>query len=144
MALERTSTAACGVIGALMGIGPTLGIILLSLVQSASLAVAHSPAGFVAWGWRLPFWFGAALGVVETLITLRTEDLAYFAAPPAERQRARRRSSLVEVFSRRNLAIFAQTMLIYLGFLFWPASPWESPPSLSRTCTSRSRRSTSS
>lgn len=120
MALERTGKTARGIIGALMGIGPTLGVILLTVVQQGSLGIAHTPAAFVQWGWRLPFWFGAGLGILETLITLTTSELEYFVA---ERQhRTHRRSSVAQVFSRRHIGIFIQAMVMYLGFLFLAAN----------------------
>ncbi|MBX5468059.1 MAG: MFS transporter [Firmicutes bacterium] len=117
MALERTSKRARGIIGAVLGIGPTCGVLLLSLIQNGSLGIAGTPAAFVQWGWRLPFWFGALLGIVETFLTLRTHDLDYF-TQQQQQPTHRRRFTLVEVFSRKNIGIFAQTMIMYLGFLF--------------------------
>ncbi|MBX5466873.1 MAG: MFS transporter [Firmicutes bacterium] len=117
LALERTPTPARGIVGAVLGIGPTCGVLLLTLVQIGSLAVAHGPVGFLGWGWRLPFWVGAGIGILETLLTLfGTSDLEYFTE--AQTRRERQRFTLVEVFSRRNLATFAQTLILNLGFFF--------------------------
>ncbi|MBX5467227.1 MAG: MFS transporter [Firmicutes bacterium] len=116
MALERTGKNARGIIGAVLGVGPTCGVLLLTLVQNGSFAVAGGPQGFVQWGWRLPFWFGAALGIVETILTLRTSELEYF--KEQKEHHVHRRFTLVDVFTRKNIGIFAQTMIMYLGFLF--------------------------
>jgi MHS family proline/betaine transporter-like MFS transporter len=69
-----------GLVGALGGFGNGLGIQIGS-VTAAICASLMSPEDLAAWGWRIPFLLGIAVGVVGFLLRRNLRDAAA-AAPP--------------------------------------------------------------
>ncbi|MBX5467291.1 MAG: MFS transporter [Firmicutes bacterium] len=112
LSLEQTERPQRGLIGALVGIGLTLGVLILSFVQSATVAISPGRA-FAIWGWRLPFLFAGVIAVVVYLLLRNALEVDLTSL-----YHLRRASPLREVFSGRYLRTFGQTFLIVLGFFF--------------------------
>ncbi len=65
--VEQAAPARRGLMGAVASCGATLGI-LLGSSTGAVLAAALSPADLDAWGWRVPFLLGLAVGIIGFLV----------------------------------------------------------------------------
>ncbi|MBX5468027.1 MAG: MFS transporter [Firmicutes bacterium] len=113
LALEWTPKSWRGLVGGLMGVSPTVGVILTSAVQLIALSIWHGPL-FETVGWRFPFYVGAFLGVLLLATVLRSmRDVEFF-----EQHAGKARAPLREVFSRFNLKTFGQAFMLYTGYLF--------------------------
>ncbi|WP_206922131.1 MFS transporter [Alicyclobacillus suci] len=119
LALERTPKRWRGLVGGLLGVAPTTGVILLSAVQLI-LNSKLSPEAFTQWGWRIPFLVGVVLGIILLIFIARISELALFAGE-AEQQDGdtiTKNRPLKEVFATSNLKTFGQMFMLYSGYLF--------------------------
>ncbi|WAH35685.1 MFS transporter [Alicyclobacillus dauci] len=114
LALERTPKRWRGLVGGLLGVAPTTGIILLSAVQLI-MDSAVTPQQFVAWGWRVPFLVGVVLGAILIVFINRVSETELFAGEGSE---VKTKTPIREVFSARNIKTFGQMFVLYSGYLF--------------------------
>jgi MFS family permease len=114
LAIERSPARLRGLVGGVVSAGAPVAIIFINVVQI--LALNHMvPASYQSWGWRLPFFFGALLGVGY---------LVYFSRVPevdTETLAAGRKSKRVpiaDLFARDNFPMLLQVFLLMTGMWF--------------------------
>ncbi|WP_067932791.1 MFS transporter [Alicyclobacillus kakegawensis] len=112
LALERSPKRWRGLIGGLLGVAPTTGVILLSAVQLVMNSML-SETEFTQWGWRIPFFVGVVLGVILIFFISRVGDLELFHEEGNASKRPVR-----EIFSLSNIKTFGQIFLLYNGYIF--------------------------
>lgn len=82
---ESTRRKAKGYHSSFLLVGSMLGAIL-SLLMFTGLSAALTPDDFTAWGWRVPFLFGAVLTVIGLLLRRKVGESPEFEKVQRERQ----------------------------------------------------------
>lgn len=114
LAIERSPARLRGLVGGVVSAGAPVAIIFINVVQI--LALNHmAPPSYQSWGWRLPFFFGALLGVAYLVYFSRvpevdTEGLAA--------GRTSKRVPILDLFTRDNFPMLAQVFLLMTGMWF--------------------------
>ncbi|WP_028922493.1 MFS transporter [Pseudonocardia acaciae] len=88
MMTEHAPARRRGFFAALPQLGPPVGL-ALSSVTFLLITLVMSPAGFEAWGWRVPFLASALLVVVGLYVRLSISESAVFRAVTRRREQAR-------------------------------------------------------
>lgn len=103
LALEQARPARRGFVGGLIGIGAPGSFLLINLLLLGLLNWIPK-AGFVTWGWRIPFFVGVALGVVYLwhYRGVVEDDSVY-----VERRQTKRRQPVVELFTEHRKLILS-------------------------------------
>jgi MFS family permease len=111
LALEQAHSSRRGRVGGLIGVGAPGSFLVINLLLLGMLDVLpHS--GFLAWGWRIPFFLGFVLGLVYLWHYRRVvEDDSVFA------QRRKGRQPVVELFTNHRALIFS-VFLFTCGYWF--------------------------
>jgi MHS family proline/betaine transporter-like MFS transporter len=126
--VEHAPDGRRGMMGALASCGATAGILLGSAV-GAGFAASMSDAALDAWGWRIPFLLGLAVGIAGYLLRRHVMETV-----PAER---RKRAPIMETLSHHwrivlgfaGLSAF-NAVSFYVGFVYLVS--WLQPPMASR------------
>jgi MFS family permease len=111
LAIERAPHRMRGLVGGLVSAGAPVAVIFISVVQLVMLKGLSTEA-FTTWGWRLPFFFGALLGVAYLVYYSRVPEV------DTERLESARKSSktpLLELLSRRHIGNLVQAFLLMTG-----------------------------
>ena len=95
LSLEHGSAERRGLNGSWAQMGPSLGT-LLATGSIAALTVLLSPADFLAWGWRLPFFASVLLVAVGLWIRMGVTETPDFIA--LQEEKARSKAPIGEVF----------------------------------------------
>lgn len=114
LAIERSPARLRGVVGGVVSAGAPVAIIFINVVQI--LALNHMmPASYQSWGWRIPFFFGALLGVGYLVYFARVPevDTATLAA-----ERKSKRVPIADLFTRDNFPMLLQVFLLMTGMWF--------------------------
>jgi MFS family permease len=113
LALEQARPARRGFVGGLIGIGAPGSFLLINLLLLGLLQWVPK-AGFITWGWRIPFFVGVALGLAYLwhYRGVVEDDSVY-----AERRRAKRRQPVVELFTEHRKLI-ASVFVFTCGYWF--------------------------
>src|SRR6478752_4120031 len=114
--VEHAPDGRRGMMGALASCGATAGILLGSAV-GAGFAASMSDAALDAWGWRIPFLLGLAVGIAGYLLRRHVMETV-----PAER---RKRAPIMETLSHHwrivlgfaGLSAF-NAVSFYVGFVY--------------------------
>ena len=102
MVLEHAPAKRRGLYGSLVQIGFPLGLILSTLTFSM---VSKMPeAGFLAWGWRIPFLLSAVLFGIGAFIRMRVAETPVFLA--AKNRDALSKNPVLEAISKNPRAFF--------------------------------------
>jgi MFS family permease len=114
LALERSPTHLRGLVAGLVAAGAPAAVFVINLIQLIVLSRVPTPA-FVAWGWRIPFFFGVALGIAYLVYYSRVPELdrVYLV-----RDHSVPRQPLLELFTGANLKSFGQVFLLTSGYWF--------------------------
>ncbi|GAA4697616.1 MFS transporter [Pseudonocardia yuanmonensis] len=115
LALEHAKTPAQRTLfSSLPQVGLPLGVVLSSMVFLL-VRLSIGDEGFVAWGWRIPFFASAVLVVVGLVIRLKIDE-----SPEFERLRARntvRRAPIADVFRAPRIWVPASGVTIAASVL---------------------------
>jgi MFS family permease len=114
LAIERSPRRMRGLAGGLVASGAAWAVLLISIIQLVVLKRFSHPA-LLAWGWRLPFFFGVLLGIAYMVHFWRVPEVDLGAL---ESTRESKRAPLIELFFRKNFARLAQVFLLMLGMWF--------------------------
>lgn len=112
-----------GLSGSYANVGSMAGMLLGSGLASLTTSVLTSPQVH-AWGWRLPFWFGAVLGIFAIWLRRHLPSSTHFQKHANEREKT---SPLKEAFTE-NLRETVQAVLVassygalfYISLVFLP------------------------
>ncbi len=98
LAIESAPPSRQGFYGSFVQIGVPLGVVLANVVFLASSATM-SDAGFVSWGWRIPFLLSFALVAIGLYVQFNLEETPEFRAVETRAAKAgpRRRSPIISV-----------------------------------------------
>lgn len=112
LALERSPKHRRAFISGFIACGATAATFLINLIQWILLSKIPQPQ-FLAWGWRMPFFFGVLLGIAYLIYYSRISELdaKAYAAPTAQRKQP-----LVELVTGPNLRNFGQVFLLTTGY----------------------------
>jgi MFS family permease len=114
LAMERSPRHLRGLIGGLVAAGAPVAVIFINLVEL--LGLHNMPrAAFVQWGWRLPFFFGAVLGVAYLIYYSRVPELS---PERTEQPQAKRKQPLMQLLSRGSIGGLLQAFLLMTGMWF--------------------------
>lgn len=122
--VEYAAPGRRGLVGSLQQVSVGLGTLGASAVASL---VLHNlaPAALDSWGWRIPFWIGAAVGLFGLYLRVRVHETPQFSR--VEARRAVSRSPLGEMFRARPRDFWrvfgitiAGTLTYYMWVLFLP------------------------
>jgi MHS family alpha-ketoglutarate permease-like MFS transporter len=113
-----------GLIGSIQQVSVGLGTLIASAV--ASVVLHNLPAGALhSWGWRIPFWLGAAVGLFGLYLRLRVGETPSFVRIDREQRTAG--NPFLEMFAKyprdfwRVFGItIAGTLTYYMWVLFLP------------------------
>lgn len=114
LALEQSPPRLRGLVGGLIAAAAPASFVVISLIQE--LALSRMPKQqFLSWGWRLPFFFAAALGVFYIWHYSRVSEgnESYWV-----QRRSERKQPLREIFARSNARILWQVLLLTTGYWF--------------------------
>lgn len=114
LAIERSPARLRGLVGGVVSAGAPVAIIFINVVQILALNHMAAPS-YMSWGWRLPFFFGALLGVAYLIYFSRvpevdTETLAAV--------RTSKRVPIIDLFTRSNFPMLLQVFLLMTGMWF--------------------------
>lgn len=117
LAIEYTRADRRGFIGGCIQSAATWGYAAIAVFTYLALHIAPATglhSGFVQWGWRIPFWAGAALAFgVFYFIRRKVEDSEVW------QQTKHSRSPLVDTFAAsRSRKAFFQVFLVMTGIFF--------------------------
>ncbi|MDT7694669.1 MAG: hypothetical protein QOI75_4036 [Pseudonocardiales bacterium] len=135
LAMEATPRRLRGLVGGLIAASYPVGYIAISVVvaivfQFAPTGGLNSP--YVQWGWRIPFFVGAALSAAFLLYYRRVEESAVFT-------RARRGGSagrgdpLKELFTGAHRRVLVQVLVLMTGMWFTVQATLSALPALLST-----------
>lgn len=111
LALEMVPKERRGFVGGVLQGAYPIGFFLVSVVTSIMLSLT-TPAQYAAWGWRIPFVFGAILAFLFLLYYLRvSESLLWLTAEKSQ-------APLKDVVSGEHGKNLAQIFVMMLGFWF--------------------------
>ncbi|HXD27515.1 MAG TPA: MFS transporter [Arthrobacter sp.] len=96
IALEQAPNGKRGFAASFANMGAPAGAALATLAMSAATLLPD--AQFLAWGWRIPFLFSAALVALALVIRLKVSESPLF--QQFEQEADRRRLPILEVFTR--------------------------------------------
>jgi MFS family permease len=113
LAIEQARKERRGRVGGLIGIGAPASFLVMNTLLLVILETVPKD-GFLTWGWRIPFFVGAALGVVY-LWHYRgvVEDESVY----AERRRSGARAPVLELFTEHR-ALITSVFLFTCGYWF--------------------------
>lgn len=132
LALEASPRRLRGLVGGLIAASYPVGYIAISVV--VAIVLLFAPAGdldsaYVQWGWRIPFFVGAALTAAFLLYFRRVEESPLF--EQARRQkRGRGRSPLAELFAPGNRGKLGQIFVLMTGLWFTVQATLSAIPAL--------------
>ena len=134
LAMEATPRRLRGLVGGLIASSYPVGYIAISVV--VAIMFTFAPAGdpqspYVQWGWRIPFFVGAALSAAFLLYYRRVEESAVFTR--ARRGAAVRRDPLKELFTGAHRRILLQVLLLMTGMWFTVQATLSALPALLST-----------
>ncbi|HEY1701136.1 MAG TPA: MFS transporter [Trebonia sp.] len=114
LAIERSPARLRGLVGGVVSAGAPVAIIFISVVQILALDHMASPS-YESWGWRIPFFFGALLGVAYLVYFSRVPevDVETLAA-----ERKSKRVPIADLFTRANFPMLLQVFLLMTGMWF--------------------------
>lgn len=117
LAIEYTRADRRGFIGGCIQSAATWGYAAIAVFTYLALRIAPASglhSGFVQWGWRIPFWVGAALALgVCYFMRRKVEDSEIW------QQTKHTRSPLVDTFAARgSRKAFFQVFLVMTGIFF--------------------------
>jgi MFS family permease len=120
LAMEYSPKRLRGLMGGLIQAGYPVAFIAISLLTTASLAVAPLRGGvdspYVQWGWRIPFVVGVLAGIAVLVYYSRSvEESRLWRAVSQERPV---RAPLGSLFRGPNLRRLAQVFVLMSGFWF--------------------------
>ena len=122
--VEYAKPGARGLIGSLQQVSVGLGTLIASAVASL---VLHNlaPTALDSWGWRIPFWIGAAFGFFGLYLRLRVDDTPVF--NQLKRQERISKNPFGEMFRKHPRDFWrvfgitiAGTLTYYMWVLFLP------------------------
>ncbi|GAA3089775.1 MFS transporter [Pseudonocardia yunnanensis] len=116
LATEYAPSRSRGLYSAYPQIGPAIGLVLGNLLYLVMGAVM-SPAAFVSWGWRIPFWASAVLLVIGYYIRIRIAETPVFRAALEAGQRVR--VPFVEVWRRQPGVLVLATLGFVLAIMLF-------------------------
>jgi MFS family permease len=113
LAMEQAAESRRGRVGGMIGAGAPAALLTINLMMLGALDLLPRD-GFLAWGWRLPFLLGFALGLWYLWTYRRVvEDESVY----AERRSAAGRQPVVELFTTHRSLIFS-VFLLTCGYWF--------------------------
>lgn len=110
--IEHANTNRRGLMGCLVMSTAFLGILIGAVVASL-ITFLLTAEQVLAWGWRVPFWMGSALGVVGIFIRLRSKESPLF-LKAEQHQRSPLRKVLLE-HPKKMLLAFVLTIVMAVG-----------------------------
>lgn len=114
LAIERSPKRLRALIAGLVAAGAPIAIVFINLVQL--LVLKNLPqAAFLSWGWRVPFFFGAFLGILYLIYYSRIPELEIEQHTKSD---ITARQPIWQLFSGSNLKNFAQVLLLMTGMWF--------------------------
>lgn len=122
--VEYASPGRRGLVGSLQQVSVGLGTLCASAVASL---VLHNlaPSVLDSWGWRIPFWIGAAVGLFGLYLRVRVRETPQFTV--AEERQALAKNPFGEMFRTRPRDFWrvfgitiAGTLTYYMWVLFLP------------------------
>lgn len=114
LAIERSPKHLRGLVGGLVAAGAPIAIVFINLVNL--LALDNMPkAAFLVWGWRLPFFFGALLGIFYMIYYSRVPELEVEQHSKGHRHA---KQPIWQLLSGNNLRNFLQVLLLMSGMWF--------------------------
>lgn len=116
LATEHAPAGRRALFGAFPQIGPPLGFVLAAVVFTVTTS-ATGPAGFLAWGWRVPFLLSVVMVAVGLWVRLRVTESPVFDEAAARRQLVR--APLVAVVREFPLRVLAGTLAALGGLTTW-------------------------
>lgn len=114
LAIERSPKNLRGLVGGLVAGGAPVAVLLISIAQILVLKRMSHPA-LLAWGWRLPFFFGVILGIGYLIYYWRVPEIDLGLL---EKSRESRKAPLLQLFSRAHFRDLLQVFLLMLGMWF--------------------------
>jgi MFS family permease len=114
LAIERSPAHLRGLIGGLIAAGAPVAILFINVVQLLVLKKLPHEA-YLSWGWRLPFFFGAFLGILYLIYYSRVPELE---VSKLRRDNTSVRQPIWELFSGPNFKSLIQVMLLLTGMWF--------------------------
>ncbi|GAA5173066.1 MFS transporter [Pseudonocardia eucalypti] len=135
LAMEASPKRLRGLVGGLIAASYPVGYIAISVVVATMFQ--FTPAGgldspYVQWGWRVPFFVGAALSVAFLLYYRRVEESAVFRA--AQRQREKSSNEpLKDLLTGGHRRALLQVLLLMTGMWFTVQATLSATPALLTT-----------
>ncbi|MER6988256.1 MFS transporter [Saccharopolyspora hirsuta] len=131
LAMEASPKRLRGLVGGLIAAAYPLGYIAISLV--VALTFQFAPTGgldspYVQWGWRIPFFVGAALSVWFLLYFRKVEESDAF--KQEQRTSAVRKSPLKELLTGEHRRKLLQVLLMMTGMWFTVQATLSATPAL--------------
>jgi MFS family permease len=114
LAIERSPGRLRGLVGGVIGAGAPTAITFISIVQLVVLE-RFSQGALLAWGWRLPFFFGFVIGIAYLIYYSRVPEVDL---EQLEAARESDRAPVLQLFSRENFGKFLQVFLLMTGMWF--------------------------
>lgn len=115
LAIERAPRRWRGFVGGLVVTGAGLALIVISLIQL--LALNHmAPHTFEVWGWRIPFFAGAAMGILYLLYFHKL--VPELDQKELELARRRPKQPLMELLTGADRDRFIQAVVLMTGMWF--------------------------
>jgi MFS family permease len=115
LALEQAPPRLRGLVGGLIAAAAGAATLVVSVIQIVALS-RMSKSAFLAWGWRLPFFFAVAMGILYMIWYLRVDEgkEEYW----AQRRRQRRQPIRELLASRSRRQVVVQVFLVSTGYWF--------------------------
>lgn len=131
LAMEASPKHLRGLVGGLIAASYPLGYIAISIV--VLLTFRFAPAGgvqspYVQWGWRIPFFVGAALAALFLLYFRKVEESAAF--KQVQHASAAKKSPLKELFTGEHRRKLLQVLLMMTGMWFTVQATLSATPAL--------------
>lgn len=114
LAIERSPARLRGLVGGIVAAGAPLAIFFISVVQLTALE-PMAPDAYSTWGWRIPFFFGVALGIGYLIYYARVPEVD---VESLKADRKTRRQPLFELFTGPNAKSLLQVFLLMTGMWF--------------------------
>ncbi|WP_028938027.1 MFS transporter [Pseudonocardia spinosispora] len=132
LAMESSPKRLRGLVGGLIAASYPIGYIAISVV--VAIMFQFTPAGspdspYVQWGWRIPFFVGAALSAAFLLYYRRVEESTVFTRTRA----AAKRDPLSELVTGTNRRTLLQVLLLMTGMWFTVQATLSATPALLST-----------
>lgn len=117
LAMEASPKRLRGLVGGIIAASLPLGFIAISLVVMGTFQIApitdmHSP--YVQWGWRIPFFIGAALAVAFLLYYRKVEEPVVVKSA-IKTSEAKQKTPLRELFSGENRGRLLKIFVLMTG-----------------------------